>query len=60
MGMRGVVQVLVALVAAGLIVAGVSMWSVPAGLITGGLLLLVTLYIDAYLKHVPTNGGQPR
>lgn len=53
-------QVLVALTAAGLIVAGVSMWSVPAGLITGGLLLLVTLYIDAYLKHVPTNGGQSR
>jgi hypothetical protein len=58
--MRKTLQILVALIAAGLIVAGVAMWSVPAGLITGGLLLLVTIYIDAYLQHAPTNGGQPR
>lgn len=58
--MRGVLHVLVSLLAAGLIVAGVSLWSVPAGLVTCGLFLLVTVYIDAYLRHFPMDGGQSR
>jgi hypothetical protein len=60
LGMRAFMQIVVALLGAGLIVAGVALWSIPAALIIGGLFVLVTLYIDAYLKHVPTNGGQPR
>lgn len=55
--MRATAQLLVALVAVGLVLTGI-WWVFPAAaLITGGLLLLVGLYIEAYLNHtIPTNG----
>lgn len=48
--MRALLQVVVVLVALGLILTG--LWWVwpPVSLITGGVFLLVALYIEAYLN----------
>lgn len=55
--MRPVAQLLVVLVALGLLLTGI-WWIYPAAaLITGGLFLLVGLYIEAYLNHTTATNG---